>query len=209
MLEIPHYSSDGVEKEKVILPESIFGKEIREAAVHHYVKGYLRNQRQGTVSTLQRNSVRGGGIKPWRQKGTGRARAGSINSPIWVGGGRAFGPHPRDHYRHIPKKMKRVALLSALSDRARENRVRVIDVPVYEVPRTKNVFAMLKNMGLENNKVLILLTERNDNFILSCRNLENVECMRASLLNAYKVLWADYLLFSPESLKTVEKEFDK
>ena len=209
MLEVSYYSSDGVEKEKVSLPPNIFGKEVREAPVHHYVKGYLRNHRQGTVSTLQRSEMRGGGAKPWRQKGTGRARAGTINSPIWVGGGRAFGPHPRNHYRHIPQKMKRVALLSALSDRANEGKVRIVDIPEFETPKTRNVTVMLKNLELEGNKVLILLNEKNDNFKLSCRNLKNVECMKASLVNSYKVLWADYLLLSPGSVNTLEEVFSR
>ncbi|MBD3168242.1 MAG: 50S ribosomal protein L4 [candidate division Zixibacteria bacterium] len=209
MLDVSHYTIDGAEKSKVTLPEELFGQEVSEPVVYDYIRGYLRNQRQGTVNTLQRNSVRGGGAKPWRQKGTGRARAGTITSPIWVGGGRAFGPHPRDHYHPIPKKMKRAALISAFSDRAQEGNVRVVDIPEMEAPKTKTVAEMLKNMGLDKNKVLILLTDKNENFILSCRNLKNVECIRASLVNAYKVLWADYLLLSPDSVETLKEVFAK
>ncbi len=209
MIEVAHYSSDGAEKEKIFLPENLFGQEVKEASVHHYIKSYLQNQRQGTANTLQRNAVRGGAAKPWRQKGTGRARAGTIRSPIWVGGGRAFGSHPRDFYSRIPKKMKRVALVSVLSDRAKEGKVHVIDLPKLEAPKTKKVAEWLKNIGIDGNKVLILLTERDDNFILSCRNLRNVECMRASLVNAYKVLWAEYLLLSADSVKVLEEVFAK
>ena len=209
MLDVSYYSSDGVEKQKVSLPENLFGKEVREAPVHYYVKGYLRNQRQGTVDTLQRNSVRGGGIKPWRQKGTGRARAGTISSPVWVGGGRAFRPHPHDHYRKIPKKLKHAALISALSSKASDGKIQVFDVPALDVPKTGSVASMLNKMGLMENKVLILLTEKNDNFILSCRNLKNVECLRTSLVNAYKLSWADNVLLSSDSLKVLEEVFGK
>ncbi len=209
MLEVQSYSSDGVEKEKVSLPESVFGKEVKEAPVHSYVKGFLRNQRQGSVDTLQRNAVRGGGAKPWRQKGTGRSRAGTNTSPLWIGGGRAFGPHPRDHRRKMPKKLRRAALISSLSDKAQEGKVVVLEVPTFETPRTKSVASLLERMGVSKNKVLFLLTERNDNFILSCRNLKNVQCMRATQVNAYSVLWADYLLVTPDSISTLEEMFGK
>lgn len=209
MLEATHYTVDGVEKQKIPLPEKVFGREVTEALVLHYIKGYLRNQRQGTVSTLQRSEMRGGGAKPWRQKGTGRARAGTINSPIWVGGGRAFGPHPRNHYRTIPKKMKRAALLSALSDRAGQGKIKILDIPSMEKPRTRDVVSMLEKLELMKDNVLFLLTEPNDNFILSCRNLKNVKCMRASVLNAYQVLWADCIVIPPDGPAILEKEFGK
>ncbi|MCP4632867.1 MAG: 50S ribosomal protein L4 [candidate division Zixibacteria bacterium] len=209
MLEVSYYSRDGVEKEKVSLPDKIFGMEVKEAPIHHYVKGYLRNQRQGTVSTKQRSDIRGGGAKPWRQKGTGRARAGTNTSPIWVGGGRAFGPKPRNHYSKIPKKMKRAALISALSERASNDKIRVLDIPNFETPKTNAIYSTMKEMGLEKNKVLILLTEKNENFILSCRNIKNVICLNASQVNAYKVLWADYLVMTPDSVKTLEEVFGK
>lgn len=209
MLEVSYYSSEGVEKQKVSLPEKLFGQEVREAPVHHYVKGYLRNQRQGTVDTLQRSGVRGGGAKPWRQKGTGRARAGTNTSPLWVGGGRAFGPHPRNHYSPIPKKMKRVALISALSDKAKDGSILLFDVPTLEAPKTKNVVSLLKSLGIDGSKVLILVSEKNENFALSCRNLKNVECMRATNVNAYKILWADSVLLSSDSIDAMTEVFGK
>jgi large subunit ribosomal protein L4 len=199
----------GDKVETVELPSEIFEAPIKSDLMHQAFVRQLANARLGTHSTKGRGEVSGGGAKPWRQKGTGRARAGTINSPIWVGGGRAFGPHPRNHYRAIPKKMKRVALLSALSDRAGQGKIKVLDIPSMERPRTREVVSMLEKLELMKDNVLFLLTEPNDNFILSCRNLKNVKCMRASVLNAYQVLWADCIVIPPDCPAILEKEFGK
>ncbi len=197
---VPKYDAGGAVKGSVDLPEGIFGVEPHPAALHAYVKMYRSNQRQGTAKTKTRAEVRGGGAKPWRQKGTGRARAGSNTSPIWVGGGRAFGPRPRDHREKLPRKIRRLALLSALSLKAQAGAIHVWDRQEMDAPKTKAVSDVFGQIGVGGRKVLFLDIGVNPNLAKSCRNIEWLKHERADLTNAYAVLDAHALVISPDAL---------
>jgi len=156
MLTAIVYEDDGTETGKMELPEKLFGREVNEHVIHEAVVAYLANQRQGTASTKERSDVKGGGRKPYRQKGTGRARAGTNRSPIFRGGGTVFGPHPRSYRVSLPRKVKRLALKSALSDRAAAERIAVIDAIDLAEVKTKAVAQLLDKMGISDQRVLIL-----------------------------------------------------
>ncbi len=191
----------------VNLPESVFGQEPNEAVVHSYVVQYLANQRQGNASTKSRSEVSGGGGKLYRQKGTGRSRAGTTRSPVRVGGGAAFGPKPRSYYVRIPKRQKRLAIKSVLSDKARADRIKVLerlDLPDY---KTKNLVAVLDKLELQGKKVLFLDEGGNKNPYLASRNIPGVKVCRARMANAYDVLNADYLVITTAGLKEIEEVF--
>jgi large subunit ribosomal protein L4 len=181
------------------LDAAIFGIEPNTAVMHQVVTAQLAAARSGTQSTKTRAEVRGGGAKPWRQKGTGRARQGSIRSPQWRGGGVALGPKPRSYAQRTPKKMKRLALRSALSDRAAQDRVLVIDEWAFESPRTKDALAALGSLGLDG-RVLLVLADGDVNAAKSFRNLQHVHVLRASELNTYDVLVSDWIVFSKETV---------
>jgi large subunit ribosomal protein L4 len=199
-VSVPQYDVNGAMTGSVELPDQLFGREPSASALHAYVKMYLSNQRQGTAKTKTRAEVSGGGAKPWRQKGTGRARAGSNTSPVWVGGGRAFGPRTRMHREKLPRKVKRLALLSALSLKAQNGAVRVWDRQEMETPRTKDVVSALEQMGVAGRKVLFLDDGILPNLSKSCRNVKWIEHARASLVNAYAIMRAQDLVISPEGL---------
>jgi len=203
------YSHDGQQTGEQQLSDNLFAAPIRPFRVHQSIKTYLANQRQGTHSTKTRSEVSGGGSKPWRQKGTGRARAGTNSSPIWIGGGRIFGPKPRSYYSKLPRKMKRQALKSAFTLKAKEDRLMVVGLPELEKPSTKTVAQMLGNLNLRDRKVLILNEGRNISLERSCRNIPNVKYKRAALASTYDLLKADYLLMSPSGLKECEEVFGK
>jgi len=183
----------------VDLDDEWFGVEPNVAVMHQVVTAQLAARRAGTQSTKTRAETRGGGAKPWRQKGTGRARQGSIRSPQWRGGGVALGPKPRSYAQRTPKKMVRLALRSALSDRAAEGRVAVVDSWSFDTPRTRDAKAALAALGIEG-RVLVVL--RNDDMAaaLSFRNLPEVHLIEAGQLNAYDVLVSDWVLFTSDSL---------
>jgi large subunit ribosomal protein L4 len=183
----------------VELDDEWFGVEPNVAVMHQVVTAQLAARRAGTQSTKTRAETRGGGAKPWRQKGTGRARQGSIRSPQWRGGGVALGPKPRSYAQRTPKKMVRLALRSALSDRAAEGRVAVVDSWSFDTPRTRDAKAALAALGIEG-RVLVVL--RNDDMAaaLSFRNLPEVHLIEAGQLNAYDVLVSDWVLFTSDSL---------
>ncbi|MCH9030966.1 MAG: 50S ribosomal protein L4 [candidate division Zixibacteria bacterium] len=201
------YNQSGSEVGTCNLSASLFGYEPNSAVVHQYVVNYLANQRQGTSSTKGRSEVSGGGKKPWRQKGTGRARAGTSRSPLWRGGGIIFGPKPRSFKHDFPKRLKRIALKSALSDKAREGRIKALEGISFSEVKTKAFAEMLKSLGLENKKALILDEGVNDNAKLSARNIPNVRYRSASLLNAYEALDADTIFFTKAGLKKAEEVF--
>lgn len=200
-------SQDGKEVGSVDLSPKVFGIEPNEAIVHQYIVNYLARQRQGTSSTKGRSDVRGGGRKPWRQKGTGRARAGTIRSPLWRGGGIIFGPTPRKFGSRFPKKMKSLALRSILSDKARSEKIKVVDQIKFDQVRTKSMISVITQLDLTDKKCLILDEGLNRNLALSCRNLKKIAFVRASLANGYDMLNADYLLFTQAGLKEAEKVF--
>jgi len=206
-IKAPLYNSEGNKVSDIELPDSLFGIEPHAAALHAYVRMYLAHQRQGTVKTKTRAEVSGGGAKPWRQKGTGRARAGSNSSPLWVGGGRAFGPRPRKYREKIPKKVKRLALRSALSLRAGSGNVHVIDDVAIDPPKTKAFVRILKNVGLEAGPLLFLTESKDVSIGRSVRNIRHVEHHRACLTNPYQVMKCENLLLTKAGLDKLVEAF--
>lgn len=206
-MNVKVYSQDGRETGTVELNPEVFAIEPKEAVVHQYIVNYLARQRQGNASTKTRKDVRGGGRKPWRQKGTGRARAGTIRSPLWRGGGTVFGPSPREYGSNFPRKMKRLALRSVFSDKALKDRIKVIDQIKFDEIKTKSAVTLLSNLDLQDKKCLLLDEGVNLNLALSLQNLQKVKYCRASLANGYDILNADYLLFTRAGLEKVEEVF--
>jgi len=206
-MEAKLYNQQGAEIGTVELKPEIFEVKPNEALVHQYVVTYLARQRQGNASTRERSEVRGGGRKPWRQKGTGRARAGTIRSPLWRGGGTVFGPSPRLYGNAMPKKMKKMAIRSVLADKAQSDRLRVLDQIKLEEIKTKSIVSMLKQFEVGGKKCLILDEGRNDNCALSCRNISTVMYGRAALANGYDLLNADYILLTKAGLEKLHEVF--
>jgi large subunit ribosomal protein L4 len=195
------YAADGTRTGDVKLDPDIFGIEPNVDVMHQVVTAQLAAARSGTHSTKTRAEVRGGGRKPWRQKGLGRARQGSIRSPQWVGGGVAHGPKPRDYSQRTPKKMKRLALRSALSARAAEGRIKVVETfDVWDEPKTKNATALLGAMGV-TGKVLLLAEDHEHVAIRSFRNIEGVIASNLGQANTYDVLWAETVIMSQGTLE--------
>ncbi|WP_419554746.1 50S ribosomal protein L4 [Candidatus Poriferisodalis sp.] len=194
-------TSDGGTAGTVDLDEALFGIEPNMAALHQAVTAQLAARRSGTHSTRTRAEVRGGGAKPWRQKGTGRARAGSIRAPQFAGGGVAHGPKPRDYRQKVNRKMVQLALRSALSDRARSERVMVIDEWRFAQPRTKEAIAVLENLSLDGQVLLVLDdSSAHKTADRSFRNLPSVRSVRTAELNAYDILRSDWLVFTRDTL---------
>ncbi|MFQ6009489.1 MAG: 50S ribosomal protein L4, partial [Candidatus Zixiibacteriota bacterium] len=185
----------------------IFEVEPNEAVVHQYVTNYLARQRQGNASTKTRKEVRGGGRKPWRQKGTGRARAGTIRSPLWRGGGTVFGPKPRDYGSSLPKRMKRLAIQSLFSAKARADRIKVVERIELSEIKTKAMVDVLSKLDLGNSKCLLLDEGKSDKVVLSCRNLPKVKYTRSVLTNGYDILNADWIVLTKAGLEKVEEVF--
>ncbi|GGG77118.1 50S ribosomal protein L4 [Parapedobacter pyrenivorans] len=194
---------------KVQLPESIFGVEPNDHAIYLDVKQYLANQRQGTHKSKQRNEIAGSTRKLHKQKGTGGARAGSIKSPLFNGGGRIFGPQPRDYSFKLNRKLKSLARKSALSYKAKENNIVVLDEVNFESIKTKNYMSLVNSLNIANEKTLLVLPAQNDNVYLSSRNLKKAKVITASELNTYDVLNAGKLLLTTASVKTLEEAFAK
>lgn len=190
---------------EVQLSESVFGIAPNPAVLHTYVKAYLANQRQGTQSALTRAEVSGGGKKPWRQKGTGQARQGSTRSPQWTHGGIVFAPKPRDYRLCLNKKVKRLAMKSALSDKALENEVIVFDNLALEAPKTKEMVKVLKNVDVCN--ALIVLPGRDETVERAAHNIAGVKATYVGTLNPYDILKAKTLILTQDSLKMVEEVY--
>ena len=187
------------------LPESMFGAEINASAMHSYVVAYLANQRQGTQSAKTRAEVSGGGKKPWRQKGTGRARQGSTRSPQWTHGGVVFAPKPREYRLSLNKKLKRVALASALSSKVAENKIVVVDSMEMAEIKTAVMAKALK--ALNAVKPLIVLAENNENVVKSARNIEGVEISHIGTLNTYEILKHDTLVITKGAVEKAEEVY--
>jgi large subunit ribosomal protein L4 len=200
MPDIEVKTQAGIPAGTVTLSESIFGVQPNVPVMHQVVTAQLAGARSGTQSTLTRAEVRGGGKKPWRQKGTGRARQGSIRAPHWVGGGVALGPKPRKYDQKTPKKMVALALKGALSDRASEGKVLVVDQWSFEKPSTKTAKAALVALGINDDRVLIVLSREDEDVYKSFRNLPEVQCMLAGELNTYDVLNNDWVVFTKATL---------
>ena len=194
---------------KVTLNESIFGIEPNDHVLYLDVKQYLANQRQGTAKAKERSEVSGSTRKLGRQKGGGGARRGDINSPVLVGGGRVFGPKPRDYRFKLNKKVKVLARKSALAYKAQENAVIVVEDFNFEAPKTKDFVNITKNLKVEGKKTLLVLPEVDKNVYLSARNLQRAEVMTANTINAYKVLNAEVLVVTEKSLQTIDQILTK
>ncbi len=192
-------TQDGSSAGTITLDDTIFGIEPNMAVLHQVVTAQLAARRSGSANTKTRAEVRGGGAKPFRQKGTGRARQGSIRAPQFTGGGVVHGPKPRSYRQKVNKKMTRLALHSALSDRAHSERVVVIDAWRFDAPRTKDAISALTNLGLDG-KVMMVVAANDDTAVRSFRNLPSVQLVEASELNAYDVLCSDWLVFTSETL---------
>ncbi len=198
------YNMEGTKIGDMNLSDAIFGQEVNKSVLHQVVVNYLANQRQGTQSTKTRTEVRGGGIKPWRQKGTGRARQGSIRAPQWTGGGVALGPKPRDYRYSVNKKVKRIALKSALSSKVQENSIIVVDGLKLDEIKTAKMAAMLKALDV-TTKTLIVTADVDANVYKSARNLRGVTPTYVGVMNTYEILKHDKLVVSKEAIERIEE----
>lgn len=206
MPKIDVYDIKGKKVSDVELAENVFGIEPNETIVHSVLVNYLANQRQGTQSTKTRAEVRGGGRKPWRQKGTGRARQGSIRAPHWVGGGIALGPKPRSYKYRVNKKERRLAIKSVLSSKVLENELVVVDAIDFKEIKTKNMVNALTNLKVEG-KTLILLPEKNENVQKSARNIEGVKTSLVNTINVYDLLKYTNLVITLDTVKKLEEVY--
>jgi len=205
MPQVTKFDQSGNELDKVELNSSVFNDKINEHVVHQVVNAQLAARRSGNASTKTRGKVRGGGRKPWRQKGTGRARHGSIRSPLWVGGGITFGPSPRSYDKKLTKKMRKLALRSVLTDKVQRDELVLIDNISLDRPKTKAVVEILEDLGLEDKKVLIVMPEKDKNLYLSARNIPNVKTLLAGSVNAYDLLDNEMIIFLEEAVKMLEE----
>ena len=188
------------------LNENIFAVEVNESAMHQVVVALLANKRQGTQSAKTRAEVRGGGIKPWRQKGTGRARQGSIRAVQWVGGGVAFAPKPRSYNYTLPKKVRRLAMKSALTSKVQNGEMIVLDALNMEAPKTKEFVQILKNVNAAK-KALVVTAENNENVIKSAKNIEGVATATVNTINVYDILKYDSFIITTDAVKKVEEVY--
>lgn len=190
----------GASRDSVALPSELFDGTVHMPAMHQAVKAYLANQRQGTAATKIRKYVTGGNQKPWKQKGTGRARQGSIRAPHWVGGGTVFGPTPRSYAQYVPRQVRALARKSALNARAREDAIVVVDLFDFDAPKTKLMTALVDKLGAADKKVLVLTNGAKPNVFLSGRNLPNVHVMPYSDVSTYHILWSELVVIEESAL---------
>ena len=204
MIDLSVHNIKGENIGEVSLKDNIFNTKINKYLVHQAVKRYLANRRRGTASTKNRSEVRGGGAKPWKQKGTGRARAGTNSSPIWVGGGIVFGPAPRDYSFSLPKKMKVAALKSALSDKLENKEIIIIDKLSLEKNKTSKMVEILKN--LQAFKKPLIITEKEESIIaLSVRNIKGAQVLPVSKINTYDLINHEKIIITKKALKRIEE----
>ena len=205
MAKVSVLNMDGKEVDTIELSDAVFGVEVNEQLVHKAVVTQLANSRQGTQKAKTRSEVRGGGRKPWRQKGTGHARQGSTRSPQWTGGGVVFAPVPRDYSQKMNKKEKRLALKSALSSRVNEEKLIVLDELKFDEIKTKNFANMMKNLGVE--KALVVLNDNDQNVVLSARNIPTVKTAFTNTINVYDILKYNTVILTKDAAKTVEEVY--
>ena len=198
--EAAAFTAQGTTRDRVTLPATLFDGTVNVPVMHQAVKAYLANQRQGNASTKIRKYVTGGNQKPWRQKGTGRARQGSIRAPQWVGGGTVFGPIPRSYAQYVPRQVRQLARKSAFNARARENAIFVIDGFDFDAPKTKRLETLVDKLGVGEQKVLILTDGVKPNVFLSGRNLPKVHVMPYGDVSTYHLLWSDVVLIESGAL---------
>ncbi|MBU4312904.1 MAG: 50S ribosomal protein L4 [Candidatus Omnitrophica bacterium] len=204
------YSLSGKKVDKLKLDPDVFNAKVRKSLLHQVIVMYRANQRQGNASTKTRADVRGGGKKPWRQKGTGRARVGSIRSPLWRGGGIVFGPHPREFRFSVPKKMRRLALAASLSAKTKDSEILVIEKdPEFKQPKTKEMAKILTALKTYNKRNLFICTNRDENLMRSCRNIKNLTVKACSDFNTYDVLSNARVVFSRETHDDIVKRLKK
>jgi large subunit ribosomal protein L4 len=196
---------NGKELEKINISNKVVSHEVNSEILYQEVRRYLASLRSGTHKTKDRSEVRGGGKKPWRQKGTGNARAGSIRSPLWKGGGVVFGPVPRDYSFKLNKKVVKQSQLMALSEKFRNKKIIVIDKLSFEKPETKKAAEILKNLSLDKDRVLVVINDLNTNEEKSFRNIKNVMVESTKGLNTYKILLAEYVFFTKDSINDFVK----
>ena len=205
MANVSVYNMEGKEVGKMDLNDAVFGVEINEHLVHLAVVQTLANKRQGTQKAKTRSEVSGGGRKPWRQKGTGHARQGSIRAPQWKGGGVVFAPVPRDYSFKLNKKEKRAALKSALTSRVQENKLIVVEELKFDEIKTKNFKAVMDNLKV--NKALVVLGEKNDNTVLSARNIPTIQTTYADSINVYDVMKGGTLVLTKDAVTKIEEVY--
>ena len=205
-LELPVLDTKGQETGKISLPEEIFNAKINKPLMEQAVRVFLANQRQGTVQTKTRGDVRGGGKKPWKQKGTGRARQGSTRAPHWRGGGVTFGPMPRDYSLELSDKMKKLAFYSSLTSKLKESKIKVISELNGLEGKTKNMQKALKALNITGS-ILLALPKDSLKIVKAVRNIENIEVVPANLLNTYSVIKNSNLIFLKSSLMLLEESF--
>lgn len=208
MPKVAVYNIDGTQSGEIVLKDEIFGIEPNTAAMHQVVKAQLANKRQGTQSALTRSEVSGGGIKPWRQKGTGRARQGSTRSPQWRHGGVVFAPKPRSYRQDVNKKVRRLAMRSALSAKVQDNDLIVLSDLTFEQPRTKNMTAVLSALNA-TGKALVVLAAANENVELSARNIPGVKTIQPGTLNVLDVINYDKFIITEQAVQQVEEVLSK
>ena len=205
-MEVAVYNIKGTETaNKVVLDDSVFAIEPNDHAIYLDVKQYMANQRQGTHDTLEKSTISGSTRKLHKQKGTGGSRKGSIKSPLFRGGARVFGPHPRDYSFKLNKKLKRLARKSALSYKLKDNHLTILEDFTFDTPKTKNFTELLKNFQLTGKKTLLVIAKSEENVLLSARNLKRVKVVNAADLNTYEILDATQLLITAGSIKEIEK----
>jgi large subunit ribosomal protein L4 len=201
------YNMAGEAVEKLELSEQVFGVTPNVAVLHQVVTAQLVNRRQGNASTKTRSEVRGGGRKPYKQKGTGRARQGSIRAPQFRHGGVAFGPRPKEFHQDVPKKMRRLAIKSALSDKVANEQLIVLRDLALESPRTKEMLALLANLPVNGKKILMMLPKRDENIVLSTRNIPSAKVQHVSSINVVELLKHDCVIMSKETVRWIELVF--
>ncbi|KAB3535473.1 50S ribosomal protein L4 [Alkaliphilus pronyensis] len=206
MPKVAVYNVSGQQVGEMELNDNVFGVEVNQHVLYEVVKNQLANKRQGTQSAKTRSEVRGGGRKPWRQKGTGRARHGTIRSPLWTGGGVVFAPKPRDYRYTLPKKVRRLAMKSALSSKVNNNEVIVLDELNLTVPKTKDMVNILSNLNVEK-KALIVMGEKNEAVIRSANNIPGVQTTLINTLNVYDILKYDMFIITKDAVQKVEEVY--
>jgi len=204
------YKTDGKPSgEKVKLSDEIFGIEPNDHAIYLTVKAFLANQRQGTHKAKERGEVRGGGKKPWRQKGRGGSRAGTIRSPLWVGGGTIFGPRPRDYRQDIPKKVKKLARKSAFSYKAKDEQLMIIEDFTFEKPETKKFVSILDSLNINGKKILLLTSKHDNNVYKSGRNIPKVNILEANKASTYDIVNNQLLILQKSAVDEIYKTFEE
>lgn len=205
MPKVAIYDMAGAKTGEMEISDNVFNVPVNEAVVHQALVRQLASRRLGTHATKTRSMVRGGGRKPWRQKGTGRARAGSIRSPLWVGGGVTFGPHPRSYKTSMPRKARRLAIKSALTAKVQADEFLVLETISFDRPKTKDMVGMLKNFSLDAKKALIITNDTDENIDKSSRNLPGVKTITSLELNVFDLLHYDKILIAKDAVTTIEE----